>query len=152
MKMLREILLDAGEIDKYYDNKVPVNLWRAKNLNNKAPIFGMIEEKIVRHSGKVRPADITIYKKNNVDWVSVKERPRGISTFDKPNVFKRGRWEYYKIPAGTDIPHGLAIVEDGFNIALGAKHYTIAPSFDMPLSHFKQLLNTLAQLLVKETA
>lgn len=152
MKSLKEIFIDAGEIDKFFDDKVPVNLWRAKNLNKRDSIFSMIEQKIVRKNGKVRPADITIFKKNDVEWVSVKDKPRGISTFNKPNVFKRGRWEYYKIPIGTDIPNGLAIVEDGFNIALGAKHYTIAPAFDMPLGQFKQLLNTLAQALIKETA
>lgn len=152
MKNLKEILISAGEIDKYFDGKVQVNLWRAKNLNAKGPIFGMVEQKIIRNNGKVRPADITIYKKDGVDWVSVKDRPRGISTFDRPNVFARGRWGYYKIPAGTDIPSGLAIVEDGFNIALGARHYTIAPAFDMPLNQFKNLLNTLAQLLVRESA
>jgi hypothetical protein len=152
MKSLKDVLIAAGEIDKYFDDKVPVNLWRAKNLSAKESIFGMVEQKIIRNNGKVRPADITIYKKAGVDWVSVEQRPRGISTFDKPHVFKRGRWGYYKIPAGTDIPNGLAIVEDGFNIALGAKHYTIAPAFDMPLSQFKNLLNTLAQVLVRESA
>jgi hypothetical protein len=152
MKNLKEILIDAGEIDKYFEDKVPVNLWRARNLSNKEPIFGMVEHKIIRNNGKVRPADITIYKKDGIDWVSVKDRPRGISTFDKPSVFKRGRWDYYKIPAGTEIPNGLAIIEDGYNVALGAKHYTIAPAFDMPLSQFKHLLNTLAQILVRESA
>ena len=152
MKTLKELLIDAGEIDKYFEDKVPVNLWRAKNLSNKDPIFGMVEQKIIRNNGKVRPADITIYKKDGFDWVSVKDRPRGISTFDKPNVFTRGRWDYYKIPAGTEIPNGLAIIEDGYNVALGAKHYTIAPAFDMPLNQFKHLLNTLAQILIRESA
>ena len=151
MKSLREILIATGDIDKYFDDKVPINLWRAKNLSHKNSIFSMVEQKIVRNNGKVRPADITIYKKNNIEWISVKDRPRGISTFDKPNVFHRGRWEYYKIPAGTEIPNGLAVVEDGFNIALGAKHYTIAPAFDMPLTQFKNLLNIFAQSLIKET-
>ncbi len=117
MKNLKEILIDAGDIEKYFDGKVPVNLWRAKNLSSKEPIFSMVEQKIVRNNGKVRPSDITIFKKN-----------------------------------GTDVPSGLAIVEDGYNIALGAKHYTIAPAFDMPLSQFKQLLNSLAQNLIKEIA
>ena len=90
MKSLREILIDVGDVDKYFDDKVPVNLWRAKNLSNKNSIFSMVEQKIVRNNGKVRPADITIYKKNNIDWVSVKDRPRGISTFDKPNVLREG--------------------------------------------------------------
>ncbi|MET1257463.1 hypothetical protein [Aliikangiella maris] len=152
MKSLKDLLIDTNELEKYFDTRVPVNLWCAKNLSSKDFIFSMVEEKIVRNNGKVRPADITIYKKNGIDWVSVQERPRGISTFDKPNVFKRGKWEYYKIPAGTDIPHGLAVVEDGYNIALGAKHYTIAPAFDMPLLNFKQLLNRLAAVLVKVSA
>ncbi len=152
MKYLKDVLISTGDIDKYYDDLVPVNLWRAKNLSNKEPIFSMVEHKIVRNNGKVRPADISIYQNNGIDWVSIVERPRGISTFDRPNVFKRGKWEYYKIPAGTVLPNGLAIVEDGYNVALGAKHYTIAPAFDMPLNSFKELLNNLAQKLVKETA
>ena len=152
MKNLKDILIDAGELDKYFDTTIPVNLWRAKNLNSKDFIFSLVEEKVIRSNGKIRPSDITIYKKGDIDWVSIQERLRGISTFDKPNVFKRGKWNYYKIPAGTCIPNGLAIVEDGYNVALGAKHYTIAPAFDMPLSNFKHLLNDLAKVLIKESA
>ena len=152
MDSLKDILVEKGQIDKYFDEKVPVNLWRAKNIKSKEPIFGLVEKKIVRNNGKVRPADITIVKKGSEDWVLVKDRPRGLSTFDKPNVFKAGRWEYYKIPAGTNLPVGLAIVEDTFNYGLGAVHYTIAPAFDMPLTQFRNLLNLLAQELVKESA
>lgn len=54
MKYLKEVLISAGDIDKYYDDLVPVNLWRAKNLSNKEPIFSMVEHKIVRNNGKVR--------------------------------------------------------------------------------------------------
>ena len=45
MNNLKEILIDAGDIDKYFDDKVPVNLQRAKNLSSKDPIFSLIEKK-----------------------------------------------------------------------------------------------------------
>jgi hypothetical protein len=75
-----------------------------------------------------------------------------VSTFDKPDVFKRGRWGYYRIPAGTVLPAGLVIVKDRFNRMLGATHYTIAPAHDMPLARFRALLNQLAAQLRNEVA
>ena len=67
MKSLKEVLIDAGDIDKYFDGKVPINLWRAQNLSSKQGAFNLIEQKIVRNNGKIRPADITIIKKDGVD-------------------------------------------------------------------------------------
>ncbi len=63
MKSLKDVLISAGGIDKYFEDKVPVNLWRAKNFGAKESIFGMVEQKVIRNNGKFRPADITIYKK-----------------------------------------------------------------------------------------
>lgn len=57
--------------------------------------------------------------------------------------------EYYKIPRGTVLPPGLAIVKDKFNSRVCATHYTIAPAYDMPLSRFKALLDLLATRVVR---
>jgi hypothetical protein len=101
-------------------------------------------------NGRPRPADISIDTVDNEKWVRVKERPRGLSTFDKPGIPAGKDWEYYRIPKGTNLPHGLVLVKDEYNVKFGATHYTIAPAFDMPLSDFKMLLKQLAQQLIKE--
>ncbi|QUX93850.1 hypothetical protein CYL31_17400 [Marinomonas sp. A3A] len=113
-------------------------------------MFGLVEQDKILSNGQPRPADISISLKAGIKWVSCRPTPRGISTFDKPNTFKGKSWEYYKIPQGTVLPHGLAIVKDRLNSRLGATHYTIAPAFDMPLSQFKNRLNQLAALMAKE--
>lgn len=150
-KVLMDILISSGDIDRYYE-ATPVNLWRAKRIKDTGTIFGLIESDKILSNGQVRPADITITVKNGKEWVSCKPTPRGISTFDKPNIFKGSSWEYYKIPKGTTLPPGLAIIKDKLNRRMGATHYTIAPSYDMPLHQFKLLLDNLAILLVKEVA
>lgn len=47
-------------------------------------MFHLIEEEITRSTGQARRPDITIKQVNGVKWVRVRERPRGISTFDMP--------------------------------------------------------------------
>lgn len=150
MDTLKDILIEADEIDRYFDEEVPVNLWRARKRKSVVPLFHLVEEEITRSTGQVRRPDITVEQVDGVKWVRVRERPRGISTFDKPDVFRRGDWEYYKIPQGTPIPDGLAIVRDRFNPTMNAVHDTIAPAFDMPLKRFKDLLNALAASLRSE--
>ena len=148
-EILKDILISSGEIDRYYEES-PVNLWRAKKIKNKGTLFGLVENDKVLSNGQVRPADITIIARNGIKWVSCRPTPRGISTFDKPNIFAGNSWEYYKIPKGTIFPNGLAIVKDKYNRRMGATHYTIAPAYDMPLSRFKSLLDQLAILVVRE--
>jgi len=140
MVTLEDVLIEAGEIDKFFGDKAPVNLWRARNLSKKGTgLFDLVEEEQIRN-GNVRPPDVTI--ENGI--VLVKNRPRGVSTFDKPDVFPRGKWEYYKIPRDMKLPDGLVIVKDKYNKQLGATHYTIAPKHDMPIELFRSLLNQLA--------
>ncbi|WP_201777739.1 hypothetical protein [Thalassomonas actiniarum] len=79
----------------------------------------MVETEIVRKRGAPRKADIRIKDGR----VYVRHRPRGVSTFDRPNTF-RGHWQYYKLPAGTILPKGLAIVKDSYNPVFNATHYT----------------------------
>jgi len=96
--------------------------------------------------GRVRKPDITI----DNGWVKVKHWPRGISTFDKPGIPKGKDWVHYKIPAGAELPKGLAIVKDSYNDTVMATHYTIAPAYNMPLPQFKLLLNKFASSVIKE--
>ena len=147
-ELLKDVLIEVGGLERYFGNSVPVNLWRAKK--SKLPIselFSLVETEVIRSRGAPRQPDITIEN----EWVKVRHRPRGISTFDKPDTFK-GKWEYFKIPAGTVLPEGLAIVKDNYNKAFGATHYTIAPDRDMPLSLFRQKLSELINIVVLENA
>lgn len=148
VELIKDVLIEIGEIERYFGNTVPVNLWRAKKIKDPAgQLFKLVEEEITMPRGAPRKPDITIEGR----WVKVRSRPRGISTFDKPNIFK-GKWEYFKIPAGTILPNGLVIVKDNYNRAFAATHYTIAPERDMPLIRFKQLLSQLLDLVEKENA
>ena len=148
--VLKDILIAKDRIDRYFEGATPVTLWRAVNVKRGVQLFELVEQPFTLSNGRPRPADITIETIGGEKWVKVKDRPRGLSTFDKPGVPAGKHWEYYKIPKGTPLPHGLAIVRDEFNTNYQATHYTIAPAFDMPLSRFKLLLNRLAQLVLKE--
>lgn len=152
VQALKDVLIEAGEIDRYFDGHAPVPLWRARKKDATTGIFELVEKEVVREGRRPRPADITIKPVDGEDWVFVKNFPRGLSTFDKPRVFRGRSWEYYRIEAGTELPHGLAIVRDGYNRAYGAHHYTIAPAWDMKLADFKKLLTILAKSLIKEAA
>ncbi|MFP6845551.1 MAG: hypothetical protein VB958_10105 [Thalassolituus sp.] len=148
-EIVKDILISNGDIDRYFE-KSQINLWQAKRVSDRGTLFRLVEDNKILSNGQPRSADISISVKVGVKWVSCRLTPRGISTFDKPNTFKGSSWEYYKIPKGTVLPVGLAIVKDRFNERVGATHYTIAPAYDMPLSQFKNLLNQLAVKVIKE--
>ncbi len=145
VELLEDVLLESGSIDRFFGRKIPVDLWRAKKVKSKEPLFNLVETEVERKRGAPRRPDITI--KN--DRVLVRDRPRGISTFDRPNTFK-GHWEYYKLPAGSLLPKGLVIVKDSYNPMFKATHHTIAPEMDMSLSRFKLLLNELTNMIEKD--
>jgi hypothetical protein len=148
--VLSDVLIARGEIDRLYQGEVPVTLWRSMNVkHNKSPME-FVEKGFVMSNGRPRKADITITTINEVEWVHVKDRPRGLSTFDKPGLPRGRDWEYYKIPKGTKLPAGLVIVRDEYNEDYRATHYTLAPATDMPLEHFKGLLTQLAISLRRE--
>ncbi len=150
--VLKEILISKGKIENYFDGNVPVNLWRAFNRKQNTEIFNFFEAPTILSNGRPRLADIKIETKNGNKWVSVKDRPRGLSIFDKPGLPKGKNWEYFRIPRGTSLPYGLAIVRDEYNTMFDATHYTLAPAFDMPLLQFKALLTQFAEKLIKEVA
>ena len=148
--VLSDVLIARGEIDRLFQGEVPVTLWRAMNVKHNRSPMEFVEKGFVMSNGRPRKADIAITTINGVEWVRIKDRPRGLSTFDKPGLPKGRDWEYYKIPKGTKLPVGLVIVRDEFNESYGATHYTLAPAVDMPLAHFKGLLTQLAISLRRE--
>lgn len=152
VKVLRDIYLDAGKIDSYFEGSVPADLWRARKKSSVEPIFTLVEEKFILSSGRPREADIEIDRSGVVPWVRVELRAGGISTWDRSGVFKGSGWEYYKIPEGMSLPEGLAITKDYFNPRMNAWHYTISPARDMPLQHFKDLLRQLATQVLSQAA
>lgn len=137
---LKDVFISMGELERYFDGVVPVNLWRGLNIKRNTALFDLIESPFKMSNGKVRKPDLTIEK----GWVKVKLWPRGISTFDKPGVPKGKDWVHYKIPAGTRIPTGLVIVQDSYNESFAATHYTIAPAHDMAIANFRLLLKNFA--------
>lgn len=137
---LKEVFISLGELERYFDGVVPVNLWRGMNVKRNVSLFDLVEKPYKMSNGKLRKPDINIEN----GWVRVKHWPRGISTFDKPGVPKGKDWVHYKIPAGTVLPEGLAIVKDSYNETFLATHYTIAPAYDMPVSTFRILLEKFA--------
>jgi len=149
--LLRDILIARNRLEDYFDGAVPTNLWRAFNTSKKGGHpMDLLEEGYYRSDGNFRRADVTITPVNGEPWVLVKHYPGGLSTFDKSKTFKRGSWEYFKIPAGTRLPEGLAVVKDEYNKVYGATHYTLAPARDMKLSEFKLLLKILFNEMKKD--
>jgi len=148
--VLKDVLISKGKLDSYFDGQVSTTLWRALNRKTNQGVFDFVEQAIVLSNGRPRPADIKIESRGGVRWVCVKDRPRGLSTFDKAGVPEGKDWEYYKIPKGTILPEGIAVIKDEYNTKFGAHHYTIAPAYDMPLSQFKSKLAQLASKLMKE--
>lgn len=151
MVLLRDVLIARNQLDSYFEGHVPVTLWRAIRKSSSAAVFDFVEEAHVLSNGRPRPADITIEMRDGEKWVSVKDRPRGVSTFDQSGLPRGNGWNYVCIPRGTILPEGLAIVRDQFNHTFGATHYTIAPAHDMPLTRFKALLQQLACQLTRKT-
>ena len=150
--VLKDVYISKGQVDRYFEGRVPVHLWRALNARRGVALFDFVEQPTTLSNGRLRPPDITIVDRKGTKWVSVRSAPRGISTFDKPGVPPGKDWSYYRIGAGTVLPHGLAIVRDALNEQYGATHYTIAPAFDMPLEQFKHLLLEVAKNAIKEAA
>jgi hypothetical protein len=145
--VLKDVMIEAHSLERYFEGHVPVDLWRAYNLSKGTGPFDFVEAATILSNGRVRPADIAIKEVDGTKWVLVRERPRGLSTFDKPGLPPGSDWRYLRIPAGTRLPEGLTIVRDELNKRWGATHYTIAPARDMPLVQFKALLAQLGRLL-----
>lgn len=86
INVLKDIFISKNQIDKYFEGITPVNLWRALNIKQNTRPFDFVEQATVLSNGRPRPADIKIETVLGEKWVRVHERPRGISTFDKPGL------------------------------------------------------------------
>lgn len=86
VKLLKDVLIEAWQIDVYFDGHVPLNLWRALNRRKAQAILDFVEEPFVLSNGRPWPADVRIIDRGGMKWVSVSQRPRGVSTFDRPGV------------------------------------------------------------------
>lgn len=147
--VLKDVLIARGQIERYFEGSVPVDLWRALNRKRPGELFDFVEREYRLSNGRPRPADIKIEERNGVPWVSVADRPRGVSTFNKAGVPAGKDWSYIKIPKGTPMPSGLAIVDDGYRDIYDANHFTLAPAHDMPLGQFRALLIQFAQIIAR---
>ncbi len=58
--ILKDVLIEAGKLDKYFEGVVPTNLWRAKNRKASGAVFDFIEENTLLSNGRPRQADIKI--------------------------------------------------------------------------------------------
>ena len=148
--VLKDVLIERGQLDRYFEGTVPVDLWRARKKTGGAAFFQFQEEATILSNGRPRPADIAIETVRGEKWVRVRDRPRGLSTFDRRGVPPGRGWAYLHIPAGTVLPEGLVVVKDEPNTRFGATHYTLAPAYDMPLVAFKSLLSQLLRMLIRE--
>ena len=139
--ILKDLLISLGRLEDYIEGTVPVSIWRSHDTRKGGHPMDFVEKDFTLPDGRLRRADITIEPDaTGAPWVRVKKLPAGLSTWDKPGVFKNKAWRYYKIPKGTLLPKGLVIVKDYYSERYGATHYTIAPAREMPLANFKQLL------------
>jgi RHS repeat-associated protein len=67
--------------------------------------------------------------------------PRGASTFGDPQQAPLSG-QYHRLPAGTELPDGFAVVADGSDVVPNSPHppthHTIYPTRDMPPDEFQQ--------------
>ena len=75
---------------------------------------------------------------------------RGVSVFDKKNTALKN-FDWFKMPAGTVIPEGLAVTRDAsYTVSAKPIHYTVAPKDDMTLSLFLQQLRSMAAKTIQD--
>lgn len=152
--VLKDLLVSLGRAADYIEGCVPVNLWRAQDtrqLKTHPHPMDFIEEPYVLPDGRRREADITITPgPEGIPWVRVQKLPAGLSNWDRRGVFRNKAWLYFRIPKGTQLPDGLALIKDHFSELYQATHYTIAPVREMPLSEFKHLLRELFAQMQKD--
>lgn len=144
---LKNIYRDAKLSDRYWDEAIPVALWRLQKKTDFDANTMLLEP----HPGSpTRPADVRVVDRDGQQFVlgcrCVKGHFRGISTFDKKITWFGSRTAmHFRLPANVALPPGLAVTKDHLN-EYGAYHYTIAPKDDMPLDLFLQNLRSLARL------
>lgn len=143
-----DYLIRKRELSELFDSTfdLNVNLWRGQKTQDKGmPVLYPILKSFQLSNGRTRTPDIRTYIKNDEPWIDSKSG--GISLFDVHGVPNK-RWDYFLLPAGTKVPHGLAITKDAFNTVHQATHYSIKAMWDMPLKNFLMLLDQLSTHLI----
>ena len=75
---------------------------------------------------------------------------RGVSVFDKKNTALKN-FDWFKMPAGTVIPEGLAVTRDAsYTVSAKPIHDAVAPKDDMTLSLFLQQLRSMAAKTIQD--
>mgnify|MGYP001598544008 CR=1 FL=1 len=143
MKTLEDILIASGDLALIYNGNAALHLWRAvhKDNSNKNPLYPDFYPRMVR--GNLRRPDITVKEIGGIEYVEA-ELVKGTSLFDKSGTFGFKNFDYFEIPAGTEIPIGLIIIKGEFNNKYQATHYSICPNHRMRKDHFIILLDRLA--------
>ena len=54
---LKDFLLAQGELERYYDGAVPLNLWRGLNARRNEHLFGVVETPFKMSNGRIRRQD-----------------------------------------------------------------------------------------------
>lgn len=145
-----DYLMEKRELGELFDSSydLNVNLWRGQKLEERgSPALYPILKSFKLSNGRLRRPDIRTYYKNGEQWID--STSGGVSLFDVLGVPNK-KWDYYRLPAGSKIPYGLAITKDQFNATHQATHYSIKAKWDMPLTKFLMLLDELAAQLVPE--
>src|SRR5688572_4835435 len=131
MKTIEEILISRNELSKLYLGTITLHLWRAVRTDANSAHSILHPELQAREMsrGRIRPPDVDTYTKRGKSWVKSKIG-KGVSLLDRQNAFSGSDWEYFIIPAGTEIPLGLVITKDHFIERYNANHYSISPNHD----------------------
>ena len=143
MKSLEDILIAKGDLALIYDGSSGLNLWRAIHKDNigNNPLHPDFYPRMVR--GSLRKPDVTVKEIGGVEYVEA-ELVKGTSLFDKSGTFGFKNFDYFEIPAGTEIPAGLIIIKGEFNSKYQATHYSVCPNHRMRKDIFITLLDRLA--------
>ncbi len=143
MKTLENILISAGQLNRIYMGEDGLNLWRAVHKDNAGdnPLYPDFYPRKIR--GNWRSPDITIKEIDAIEYVEA-ELEKGTSLFDKEGTFGFKNFQYFEIPAETDIPSGLIIIKGGYNKKYKATHYSICPNQRIRKKDFVKLLDLLA--------
>lgn len=143
-KTLKQVLVDIGKLDRYFDGHAPIDLFRAyvKADINEETGDNLLEavEKSFLLNGRLRQADITI-EDGKVKLVY----GQGVSLADHSPFFKSKKWIYFVIPANIELPEGLALVRD--RPMENGNHYSILPTYEMPISVYRSKLKELGRLV-----
>lgn len=99
-----------------------------------------------------RPGELTTFKQNGIEMVIA--NGRGISLYNKNGLDKAPLTGWvWEIPQGSMLPYGLTLIDDGGVERPG--HFTLAPSYNMPMSRYVSLLEEVAlraQRIFKKSA